>query len=206
MNTTSTAKVIKVSSVWQDVNGSNSIGEDFYDPCKAANRDQTKDFVIPMKHLGCNLYLSDENITFLKVNDIPEILPDQSGVLVIFIAKSRTGEGFYYNPPPSNAAIYNADGSLRGYLTVPESLNIRKEPYQFYGKEQPNISDTTSKFYNGNYDGYYIGGLHGGESIYPEFKKMLRVLVGCGNSPPEMVYAVDPDRMILIYTHQVIRW
>ena len=85
---------------------------------------------------------------------------------------------FDYYPPPKNAAIYNADGSLRGVLKIP----------------QPN-------------DGCWIGGLHGGEAVDPKYKGMLRLVIAPHpDAYPEWVYAVDPDQLELIPTYQCVRW
>ena len=175
-------KVIQVSAMWQDINGTNEIGEQYYrNPyvsSSADNEEQLTGFVTPMKLLGFKLYLSNSKFTFLKVKHLPRILPDQTGVLVIFQSEPKKGEGFDYYPPPNNAAIYNADGSLRGVLKIP----------------QPN-------------DGCWIGGLHGGEAVDPKYKGMLRLVIAPHpDAYPEWVYAVDPDQLELIPTYQCVRW
>lgn len=106
-------------------------------------------------------------------------IPNRTGVLAIF------NEGEYIHPDgsdvfpvPNNAAIYNADGSLRFQLKLPE----------------------------GHYPAGRIGGIHSG-SMPERFKGMMGVVVATSlQANPEWVYAIDPNQPELIATHQWVRW
>lgn len=60
----------------------------------------------------------------LPFSEIPEILPDRSGVVVIFSRGQYIKEdGTDYFPEPDNAVVFNADGSLRFQVKNPEGLD-----------------------------------------------------------------------------------
>jgi hypothetical protein len=114
--------------------------------------------------------------------DIPifgtlHILPDRTGVLVIFEKEpSRLGVSHapWFFSFPNNAAIYNVDGSLRHQLCNP------------YGKNS------------------YIGAIHSG--AMPDHPDKLGVLIGTVGHEPEWLYLVDPNSPQLISTGKWIRY
>lgn len=55
----------------------------------------------------------------LPTNEIAHILPDRSGVLVLFKADDAPRGELTHYAPPGNAAIFNADGSIRFQLQNP---------------------------------------------------------------------------------------
>lgn len=55
----------------------------------------------------------------LPTNEIAHILSDRTGVLVLFSSKRILSEECIAYPAPDNAAIFNADGSLRFRLKNP---------------------------------------------------------------------------------------
>ena len=108
---------------------------------------------------------------------IPYILPDRSGVLVVFNEKPSRFD--FAEPPwffgfPHNAAIYDVDGALRFQLHNP------------YGGSS------------------YIGAIHSG--AMPEHPNSLGVLIGTVGHEPEWLYLIDPDGPELIPTGKWIRY
>ena len=73
----------------------------------------------PLAMVEVFLRLDDATKIVLPVDEIPHILPDRTGVLVIFDRNRPSAEGLLYCPPPNNAAIFNADGSIRFQLQNP---------------------------------------------------------------------------------------
>lgn len=68
----------------------------------------------PRAEVGVLLQLEDLQQVRLPFSELAWILPDKTGVLVIFRSRSYTRpDGQDVFPAPNNAAIYNADGSLR---------------------------------------------------------------------------------------------
>ncbi|WP_166217423.1 hypothetical protein [Pseudomonas atagonensis] len=108
---------------------------------------------------------------------IPYILPDRTGVLVVFKEKPHrfsSAEAPWFFSYPHNAAIYNGDGTLRFQLYNPEG------------------------------EGSYIGAIHTG--VMPEHTDTLGVLMGTVGHEPEWLYLVDPDASKLIATGKWIRY
>jgi len=108
---------------------------------------------------------------------IPCILPDRTGVLVVFNeepSRFNSSEAPWYFGCPHNAAIFNVDGALRFQMHNP------------YG------------------EGSYIGAIHSG--AMPEHPNSLGVLVGAVGHDPEWLYLVDPDSPELISTGKWIRY
>lgn len=153
----------------------------------------------PKIELGSEIWLESGEKTRLPFNALPWILPDRTGVLVLFDPGEYVKpDGTDVFPKPNNAAIYNADGGLRFQLRLPE----------------------------GHYRAGRIGGIHSGgvptddairtfvkrlgihsESIPDSFEGMLGVVVAAGpDAPPEWVYLVDPNSPELIPTGQWVRW
>lgn len=113
----------------------------------------------------------------LPVSDMPYILEDRTGVLVLFDEKPSkfdTPEFPWFFNCPDNAAIYNADGSLRFQLQSSHGI------------------------------GSYIGAVH--RTATPENPNALGVLVGTLGHDPEWLYLVDPDSPKLIPTGKWIRY
>lgn len=109
--------------------------------------------------------------------NIPKILPDRTGVLVVFEqhpSKFSCCEAPWFFDFPSNAAIYNADGSLRFQLHNPAG------------------SDS------------YIGAVHTG--AMPDHPDTLGVLVGTVGHDPEWLYLVDCNNPEIISTGKWIRY
>jgi hypothetical protein len=73
----------------------------------------------PRAHFQTAIEHDDNSRVLLPVDEIAHILPDKTGVLVIFDRNRQPPEGLTYCPPPNNAAIFNADGSLRFQLQNP---------------------------------------------------------------------------------------
>lgn len=73
----------------------------------------------PRVHFQTAIEHDDESRVLLPVDEIANILPDRTGVFVIFDRNRPSPEGLLYCPPPNNAAIFNADGSLRFQLQNP---------------------------------------------------------------------------------------
>jgi hypothetical protein len=78
----------------------------------------------PHKWIETFLILDDETRITLPVQDIPSLLPDRSGVVVVF---SVDLQGHPINPvplnfpsikAPHNAVIFNADGNLRCVINM----------------------------------------------------------------------------------------
>ncbi|MBK5374452.1 hypothetical protein JFT81_07385 [Pseudomonas sp. TH43] len=113
----------------------------------------------------------------MPINESIIILPDRSGVLVVFgqepykLSSRETPWFFGY---PNNAAIYNADGTLRFQVHNP------------YGENS------------------YIGDIHSG--AMPEHPNALGVLIGTVGHEPEWLYLVDPDAPKLVPTGKWIRY
>lgn len=114
---------------------------------------------------------------FLPVYETLHILPDRTGVLVIFDrtpSKFCSGQAPWFFGYPHNAAIYNADGSLRFQLKNPAG------------------------------ESSYIGGVHTG--AIPDKPNALGVLVGDVEHEPEWLYMVDFDNPELKKTGKWIRY
>jgi len=105
------------------------------------------------------------------------ILPDRSGVLVIFEkepSRFSVPHAPWFFSFPNNAAIYNVDGKLRYQLFNP------------YGESS------------------YIGAIHSG--AMPDHPDTLGVLIGTVGHDPEWLYLVDPAGPTLIPTGKWIRY
>lgn len=115
-------RISKIIGQWQGADGALAevvfSGEGRFGPESWAAVDElTK----PLIKLDKILVLTDGSRIALPVSEIPELLPDHSGVLVVFNekAKGAASRNFMQIPPPNNAAIFNADGSLRFQLQNP---------------------------------------------------------------------------------------
>lgn len=139
---------------------------------------EVKSFPSPKVELGSELWLDNDERVRLPFNALPWILPDRKGGLVLFSDGEYTHpDGSDIFPKPNNAAIYNADGSLRFQLKLPAGT----------------IADR-------------IGGVHSG-GMREKFKDMMGVVIATHpEGYPEWVYAVDPNQPELIATNQWVRW
>ncbi|WP_152618078.1 hypothetical protein [Pseudomonas fluorescens] len=165
------------------VHADGTVFEEFYDwqGCKT-------DFEVEMKHLKyVKVSPVVDMVTFIVVEDgeevpflaagIPYILPDRTGVLVVFEQKTnkfKCSKAPWFFGYPNNAAIYNADGSLRYQLR------------NSYG------------------EGSYVGAIHSG--AMPDHPETLGVLIGTVGHEPEWLYLVDPAGPALIPTGKWIRY
>jgi hypothetical protein len=73
----------------------------------------------PRKLLETFMILNDGYRVRIPVKQVPHILPDKTGVLVIFEESESESSYFISFDYPDNAAIFNADGSLRFRLKNP---------------------------------------------------------------------------------------
>ena len=135
--------------------------------------------VRPLRIVETYVELEDGTKVSFKFDEIARIIPDRTGVLVIFEPGSYTHpDGTDVFPAPNNAAIYNADGSLRFQLRIPLGHIVDR-----------------------------IAAIHGGAIVSPKFKDMMGVLIATDKrGPPEYVYVIDPSQPELISTGQWVRW
>ncbi|MFJ2285192.1 hypothetical protein ACIOUF_02295 [Pseudomonas iridis] len=124
-------------------------------------------------------YLVFENGVELRflVSEMPYILPDRTGVLVVFSempSKFGMSEFPWFFNYPNNAAIYNSDSSLRFQLKSAHGV------------------------------GSYIGTVH--YTAAPGNPNALGVLIGTVGHDPEWLYLVDPNNPDLIPTGKWIRY
>jgi len=139
---------------------------------------EVKSLPLPRVELGSELLLDDGERIRLPFTALPWILPDHTGVLVLFNNGEYTNpDGSDVFPKPNNAAIYNADGTLRFQLKLPAGT----------------VADR-------------IGGVHSG-GLPERFNGMMGIVVASHHEgPPEWVYAIDPSQAELIATNQWVRW
>lgn len=139
---------------------------------------EVKSLPPPKVELGSEIWLDGDERIRLPFNALPWILPDRTGVLVLFKEGEYTNsDGSDVFPKPNNAAIYNADGSLRFQLKLPAGTAADR-----------------------------IGGVHSG-SMPEKFKDMMGVVIATHHeSYPEWVYAIDPSQPELIDVRQWVRW
>jgi hypothetical protein len=142
--------------------------------------------VQPKKEIETALMLDDGTYIPLSFTELAHILPDRTGVLVIFTPGRYTRpDGSDVFPSPNNAAIYNADGSLRcqvRFAGAPETSAdcIIERPFTrtITHKELP------------------IG--RRGEPIDPPIVQ-FGVLVGTKKHPPESFYVLNTESGELTY-------
>ena len=114
----------------------------------------------------------------MPFTDFAWILPDRTGVVVIF------KQGSYVHPDgsdvfalPNNAAIFNADGTLRFQLKVPQDAVTHR-----------------------------IAAMHSG-AMLGNYKDMMGVIIASHpEAEPEWVYAIDLNSPELIRTGQWVRY
>lgn len=87
----------------------------------AIEREHTQ--IFPIVKIRQFLILNNGNEIALPIDEVLNLLPDQTGVLVVFNKEpskfSEVKEEPYFFKQPHNAAIYNIDGSLRFRLKNP---------------------------------------------------------------------------------------
>ncbi|MGF6668791.1 hypothetical protein [Pseudomonas monsensis] len=123
------------------------------------------------------LILDDDVEISIPVEEIPHILSNRTGVLVIFEEKPTKlscSIAPWFFECPNNAAIYNADGSLRFQLQSPYGI------------------------------GSYIGAVH--HSASQNYPESLGVLVGSLGHQPEWLCSIDPNSPKLIPTGKWVRY
>ncbi|MGJ7542048.1 hypothetical protein [Variovorax sp. LT1R16] len=73
----------------------------------------------PVIRLSTALDLNDGTRTLLPVDEIAHLLPDRTGVFVVFLENKRSRVGFTSFCGSHNAAIFDANGTLRFQLKNP---------------------------------------------------------------------------------------
>lgn len=173
-----TAHISQVVNVWRDTGGSTA--EVIWDGSNLSSTEKwkcVKELDEPKKQISSYLLLEDGTRSYLPfIDGSAYLLPDRTGVVAIFEPGGYTKpDGTDHFPAPNNAAIFNADGSLRFQLRTDSVV-------------------------------HRIAAVHSG-SMPPRFANFMGVLIASHeNSPPEWVYAIDPDNPQLIPTYQWIRW
>jgi hypothetical protein len=134
--------------------------------------------VAPARQIETYMLCDDGSHVRLPFLGIAYVLLDRTGVIAIFSPGQYVkNDGSDYFPRPNNAAIFNADGTLRFQLRLPVGY----------------VADR-------------IGGFHGG-AMLGKFADYMGVVVAThADAPPEWVYAVDPNNPELIETGQWTRW
>lgn len=114
-----TDKISLISNIWEGADGNRLIvpleGEPSGDPVD--NFAKVQALPSPRRLLGCLITLENGKSTCLNYPMLASILPDREGVLGIFPkgwCVDKTGADVFAQP--NNAAIFNADGSLRFQL------------------------------------------------------------------------------------------
>jgi hypothetical protein len=135
----------------------------------------------PKIGLGSEIWLESGEQIRLPFTQLLWILPDRTGVIAIFRAGqylNPQGEDFF--PAPCNAAIFNADGSLRCQVYFSEE-NFKHDDYII---ERLFTRSITHK---------YVGGFYGvGERVDPPIEQ-FGVLVGTKVMPPERFYVLNTE-------------
>ena len=115
-----TSLVKQVIGVWQGADG--SIAEMIYDgsPLDAMTLfEKVESLPDPARKISAYLLLENEERSVLPFIGVAYMLPDRTGVVAIFEPGQYVKEdGTDHFPQPNNAAIFNADGSLRFQLKL----------------------------------------------------------------------------------------
>ena len=135
---------------------------------------------LPKREIETGLLLEDGAYVALPFCALAWIIPDRTGVLVIFKSGSYTHpDGSDVFPCPNNAAIFNADGSLRFQVRFASSLAGRAD----YIIDRTFTRTITHKTLP-------IGRV--GEPINPPIVQ-FGVLVGTKQHPPESFYVLNTE-------------
>ncbi|HSX93411.1 MAG TPA: hypothetical protein VLG41_10850 [Hydrogenophaga sp.] len=154
------------------VDGSNEDGELRWAAVKALKP--------PKKEIEAALILDDGTYVSFPFCELAWILPDRTGVLVIFKPGSYTHpDGSDIFPCPNNAAIYNADGSIRCQVHFAQG----SERSASYVIDLPFTRTITHKTMP-------IG--RPGEAIDPPIVQ-FGVLVGTKEHPPESFFVLNTE-------------
>ncbi|MGO4391882.1 hypothetical protein AB4Z46_11060 [Variovorax sp. M-6] len=113
------ALVSKVIGRWLGANG--CLAEVVYEGSNVSGPERwaaVDSLPAPVVRLETQVELSDGSRRGLGVGGIAHLLPDHTGVLVVFVS-AKPPAGLIFFDAPNNAAIFNADGSLRFQLKNP---------------------------------------------------------------------------------------
>jgi hypothetical protein len=133
------------------------------------------DLPIPMKTLASQMWLDNGETVQLPYLEFADIIPDRTGVFMYFRDNS---EGLKEFPKPNNAAIYNADGSLRFQLKIPKNWTVDR-----------------------------ICGLHANSINSGEYAGMMKVLIATSSlHQPDCAWVIDPNQPELIPINQYVRY
>lgn len=145
----------------------------------------------PRVEVGVLLQLEDLHQVLLPFSELAWLLPDKTGVLAIFRSGSYTHpDGNDVFPAPNNAAIYNADGSLRCQV----HFAGRPEWNSDYIIERPFTRSIA-------YKELPIG--RPGEPIDPPIVQ-FGVLVGTKDRPPESFFVLNTETGELTDGHYTV--
>ncbi|WP_288254475.1 hypothetical protein [uncultured Hydrogenophaga sp.] len=134
----------------------------------------------PLTQVGSQLLLDDESVIALPFTEFAWITPDRSSALVVFRPGShRRSDGSDIFACPHNAAIFNADGSLRCQVHFADAPALRAS----YVIGRPFTRVITHKTLP-------IG--RPGEPIDPPIVQ-FGVLVGTKKHPPESFYVLNTE-------------
>lgn len=113
------ALISKVIGVWRGANG--ALAEVVYDNGGGHGGDWSAVDALekPLKSIHVVCELDDRQRIVLPFDDIGGMLPNRTGILVVFEEHPQANQGSLYFPVPDNAAIFNADGTLRFRLKNP---------------------------------------------------------------------------------------
>lgn len=171
----------QTASVWKGADG--SLAHVIHDgsPLDATVRwkevDELQD---PVEKLGTVLIDQDGRKVGLPFDELAWLLPDKTGVLVIF----RSGayvlpDGSDVFPAPNNAAIYNADGNLRCQV-------------QFAGRAAWSADYIIERPFTRTIAHQILPIGRSGEPINPPIVQ-FGVLVGTKDRPPESFFVLNAE-------------
>lgn len=121
------ALVNKVIGLWRGATG--DLAEVVYEGGNEGGLEKwiaVQSLIAPCINYQTEIELQDGRRVSLPANEIAHILPDRTGVLVLFsksLASFDSAEELIHCAPPDNAAVFNADGSLRFQLKNPAGKN-----------------------------------------------------------------------------------
>jgi hypothetical protein len=168
-----------VAAIWQGADGATVEviydGDDRNAMERLAPIDQ---LISPKKDVALKFRLNDGSAVDLPFLGAAYLLPDRTGAVAIFEpGQYIKPDGTDRFPAPNNAAIFNADGSLRFQLIVPER----------------NFAHRIAAFHRG--------------AMPKKWEGYMGLLIATHpDALPEWVYAIDPSRPELISTGQWVRY
>jgi hypothetical protein len=177
----STAFVHQVSLLWEGCDGTRATVISQRSPMDAIESWRDVDQLKPPKRqLETALVLDDGTYVPLPFDDLAWILPDRSGVLVIFNPGSYTHpDGGDIFPFPNHAAIFNADGSLRCQV-------------RFAGAPERSASYVIDLTFTHTITNKIMPIGRPGEPIDPPIVQ-FGVLVGTREHPPESFFVLNTE-------------